>query len=155
MKLFDRYQDSLTGSETLRLGVAVALLDENQRILLELRSDVNLWGITGGKLDIGESPEQCGCREIFEETGIILLPQDLTLFGVYGNIMDHRILQYPEARVQLVDIIYIARVRSSSPLTLSPESLELKYFDATAIPFEIVPPAMHPIRDLILRGIVL
>ena len=155
MNLYDRYQDTLNGFESLRLGVAVALLDENFRLLLELRSDVELWGLTGGRLDIGESPEECGCREIFEETGICLPPHDLSLFGVYGNIKDHRVLQYPETRVQLVDIIYTAKVSSSLPLTLSGESLDLRYFEAKSIPASIVPPAIHPINDLVSRGIVL
>ena len=154
INLLDRYQDVLIGTESLRLAVAVALLDENQRLLLELRSDVKLWGITGGRLDIGESPEECGCREVFEETGISLSPQQLSLFGVYGDIKDRRVLQYPDTRVQLVDIIYIARVSSAFPLILSSESKELKYFDSIGIPSAIVPPAIRPIQDLQLRGIV-
>ena len=154
MNLFDRYQNLLTGVESLRLGVAVALLDEKHRLLLELRSDVNLWGITGGRLDIGESPEECGCREVYEETGINLSPKDLYLFGVYGDIKDRRVLQYPETRVQLVDIMYTARISSASPLILSSESIELKYFDSTSIPSAIVPPAIRPIKDLQLRGLV-
>ena len=154
MHLFDRYQDSLAGLESVRLGVAVALLDENQRLLLELRSDVKMWGITGGRLDIGESPEECGCREVFEETGISLSPQDLSLFGVYGDIKDRRVLQYPEIRVQLVDVIYTATVSSSLPLILSNESLQLKYFESIAIPSAIVPPAIRPIKDLQSRGLV-
>ena len=151
---FERYQDSLMGAETLRLGVAVALLDENHRLLLELRSDVMQWGITGGRLDIGESPEQCGCREVFEETGIILSPQDLSLFGVYGDIKDRRVLQYPDNRVQLVDILYTAKVSSADPLILSSESLELKFFNWLSIPSSIVPPAIRPIKDLHVKGIL-
>jgi hypothetical protein len=38
----DRYSAIFNGFETVRLGVAAALLDEYGRLLLELRSDVSL-----------------------------------------------------------------------------------------------------------------
>jgi len=144
----DRYLSTLNGSETVRLGVAVALLDQAHRLLLELRSDVELWGITGGRLDPGETPEECGCREIFEETGIILQPSDLRLFNIYGDPKDGRILQYPNNRVHLVDIVYTAKVNSDTVTVLSSESLSLAYFDRSSLPADIVPPAIRPIKDL-------
>ena len=152
--IFDRYGVSLNGLEKVRIGIAVALIDEFDRILLELRSDVAMWGITGGRLDPGETPKQCGCREIFEETGLILVPDDLSLFNIYGDPLDGRILQYPDNRVHLVDIVYTAKVNSSIQLCLSSESLSLSYFDSTALPDEIVPPAVRPIHDLVRQHLI-
>jgi len=145
----DRYSAFLNGSETVRLGVAVALLDQFSRLLLELRSDVSLWGITGGKLDPGETPPQCGCREVFEETGLSLKPNDLTFFNIYADPADGRILQYHDNRIHLIDILYIARVDSSEDLTISNESISLAFFNSTSLPPEIVPPAVRPIMDLV------
>jgi len=150
----DRYGVILNGFETVRLGVAVALLDEYRRLLLELRSDVYLWGITGGKLDPGETPLECGCREIFEETGLRLNPGDLTLFDIYGDPSDGRILQYPDNRVHLIDIVYTARVNSKQALAMSSESLSFAYFTSQSLPSEIVPPAVRPISDLVSRKYV-
>ena len=150
----DRYCTTLNGHEKVRLGVAVALLDEYDRLLLELRSDVSLWGITGGKLDPGETPLECGCREIFEETGLRLNAEDLTLFNIYGDPSDGRILQYPDNRVHLIDIVYMARVDSKQPLVKSIESLSFSYFTSQSLPSAIVPPALRPISDLVSRRFV-
>ncbi len=42
------------------------------------RNDTTKWGIPGGKQDPGESNAMCACREIAEELGIFLAPEDLT-----------------------------------------------------------------------------
>ena len=149
LKASDIYLKSLNGTETVRLGVGVALIDEYSRLLLELRSDVRMWGITGGRLDPGETPEVCAVREIKEETGLLLDPRELKLFSIYAEPDDGRILQYPDNRVHLVDIVYLARIASCSRFILSPESLELAFFSASNIPDSIVPPAVKPISDLI------
>ena len=150
-----RYLSTLNGSESIRLAVAVALIDANSRILLELRSDVLHWGITGGQLEVGEDPLQCGIREIKEETGITLNTLDLVLIDVYGNPEDNRILQYSDNRYHLVDILYVARFKSSEHLILSNESKELKFFNALSIPSRIVPPAFRIINDLIRAKLIL
>ena len=91
-----RYQKVLNGIETTRLGVALALIDQNLRILLERRSDVGWWGITGGRIDPGETPLECAIREVNEETGLVINPKSIMLLGIYGDPEDGRILQYPD-----------------------------------------------------------
>ena len=150
-----RYQSFLSGDELVRLGVAVALIDEQSRLLLELRSDVDWWGITGGRIEVGETPVACALREINEETGLILDPQEITLFDVYGDPKHGRILQYPERRVHLIDIVYFAHIHSSAQLRLSEESRCFSFFSAATLPGYLVPPAIQPIRDLIHRGLLI
>lgn len=147
----DIYLSTINGKETLRVGVGVALIDEKSRLLLELRSDVSMWGITGGKLDPGETPKQCGIREVDEETGIRLQEDQLEFFGIYAQPEDGRILQYPDNRVHLLDIVFKAKICSASKLQLSSESTELSFFSVKNIPRDIVPPAQRPIEDLIRR----
>ena len=152
MNQYCHYGSHLDGSESVRLGVAVALIDESDRLLLELRSDVLLWGLTGGRLDPGETPLECGCREVLEETGIQLQPRQLNFFGIYADPKDGRILQYPDNRIHLLDIIFTAKVSSEFHLTLSSESKDLKFFSAEYLPSTIVPPAVRPISDLVSTG---
>ena len=151
----DIYFQSLNGTETVRLGVAVALIDEFSRLLLELRSDVSMWGITGGRLDPGETAEECAIREIHEETGLLLDLSQLQLFAIYADPVDGRILQYPDNRVHLVDILYVAKIPSDSDFVLSPESLELSFYSESTLPNDIVPPALKPIADLVKARYVL
>ena len=66
------------------LVVAIAMIDENSRVLLAERptnrSMAGLWEFPGGKIDKDETPELALCREIKEELGVILKPQNLKPF---------------------------------------------------------------------------
>jgi 8-oxo-dGTP diphosphatase len=58
----------------LVLVVAVALIDQQQRVLLAQRpagkAMAGLWEFPGGKVDAGETPEAALCRELQEELSI-------------------------------------------------------------------------------------
>lgn len=146
----------MNGEENIRVGVGVALVNKRKEILLELRSDVRMWGITGGKLEIGETPKEAGCREVYEETGYRIAAENLVLFNVYGDIKEGRIIQYTDQRVHLIDIVYAAMVPIKiEQLILSSESLRFEYYSSNEIQWEkIVPPAREPISDLIKAGYV-
>jgi 8-oxo-dGTP pyrophosphatase MutT (NUDIX family) len=55
----------------LRLGVNCAVLDDDGRVLLSRRGDLNIWNLPGGRLDTGESLAAAAVREVREETGIV------------------------------------------------------------------------------------
>lgn len=55
---------------SLRLGVVCAVIDEDGRILLSERGDLNIWNLPGGRLDSGEFLSEAAAREVQEETGI-------------------------------------------------------------------------------------
>ena len=58
------------GSRPLNLaGVAVAVFNEQGQILLQQRRN-GIWGVPGGFVELGESTEEAGRREVLEETGI-------------------------------------------------------------------------------------
>ena len=50
-------------------GVAVAVFNEQGQILLQQRRN-GIWGVPRGFVELGESTEEAGRREVFEETGI-------------------------------------------------------------------------------------
>ncbi len=62
---------------------SVVLGDENGRVLLQRRTDFDVWGLPGGVLEIDEDIETCARRELLEETG--LTAGDLSLLGVYTH----------------------------------------------------------------------
>ena len=63
--------------------------ERDEVLLLERRKEPNLglWSPCGGKLkiEIGESPYACACREAEEEIGLRILPADLHLTGIVSE----------------------------------------------------------------------
>ncbi|WP_436862051.1 nucleotide triphosphate diphosphatase NUDT15 [Acinetobacter haemolyticus] len=83
------------------IGVGVMILDENEKVLLGLRtksSEVSSWCFPGGKIDIDESLEQSAVRETFEETGLKL---DLNGMKVFTMFLD-RTAPYTNMTVGLI-----------------------------------------------------
>jgi 8-oxo-dGTP diphosphatase len=66
-----------TGSPMLFV-VACALVDADNRVLISKRPEgkalAGLWEFPGGKLEPGETPEECLIRELQEELGVITKP---------------------------------------------------------------------------------
>ena len=67
------------------LEIAVAMLERQEQWLLQLRDDIpgivhpGTWGLFGGHLDPGETPEQAAIRELQEE--LCITPTDISRVG--------------------------------------------------------------------------
>ncbi|MEZ4642317.1 MAG: NUDIX domain-containing protein [Chloroflexota bacterium] len=62
---------------------SVILLDEQGRVLLQRRTDFDVWGLPGGVMEIEEDIVTCARREVQEETGLTV--GELALVGVYTH----------------------------------------------------------------------
>lgn len=61
---------SIVGHRLILLtGVGVLVINDRQQILLQNNAE-GCWGIPGGFMELGETAEDAGKREVFEETGI-------------------------------------------------------------------------------------
>ena len=136
-----------TEKTEIKLGVGVFVIDDSGHVLLEKRSDCGLWGLPGGKIEPGESVADAAVREVKEESGLDI--RITRLLGIYSEPAD-RIVVYPDNHDErhLIDIVLEAAVSGGS-LTLSEESLELKFFEVARLPEDAVlaPPAREPMRD--------
>jgi len=143
----DRYQTSFKGEESIRLGAAVALINNKKEVLLERRSDCGWWGITGGRLDFGEEVEDCAIREIKEECNIEITRQSLILVNIYSDPRQGRVVQYPDNRIHLIDVMYYSKTNQTN-FKLSSESLEFKFFNFDSLPKDLIPPSKDPLNDI-------
>lgn len=106
-------------------GVAVLVLDEQDRLLLVRNADTLEWQTVGGAVDPGESPADAAVREAREETG---LEVRLTgIIGVYGGPAFR--LCYPNGDVcEYVSTAFAAVVTGGSGRPDAEETCELGWF---------------------------
>jgi len=100
------------------LVAACALLDADNRILLAQRppgrSMAGLWEFPGGKLEQGETPEDCLVRELREELGVKVKPPCLAPLTFASHAYDDFHLLMP---------LYAARKWIGTPAPLEGQQL--------------------------------
>ena len=58
-------------------GVTAVVVNEHEEILLQLRRDTQTWAPPSGGLEPGENLAQCVIREVFEETALEIVPDEV------------------------------------------------------------------------------
>ena len=93
----------------MAVGVGVLVIDEQNRILVEKRSDNGLYCLPGGALDYGEKILDGAKRELYEETGVEV--DNLVLLSLRSGPSSE--LHYPNGDVtSYTNIDFYARVDS-------------------------------------------
>lgn len=132
MKDYIKYiREKVGHDEIMAVGVACLVINENDELLLETRSDNGFLCFPGGALDMGEKVEDGIRREVLEETGIKI--DNLKLIGVYSGL-DSR-LRYPNGDVTYyTDIVFLSKVRSDVKIApLDKESTLIKFYKINEI----------------------
>lgn len=116
-------------------GSCVIIRNENGEILMQERTDRNAWGLPGGCQDLGEDLRDTAVREVLEETGIKLVPENLKLIDVVSG--KGRRNAYPNGDIIYGDtVLYSVEVNNidTDSLKGDPETKSLKFFAPENIP---------------------
>lgn len=124
------YGDRISKGAELRIGSCAVIFDEKrEKVLLTKRADNGLWCLPGGKMDSGESIEECCTREVVEETGLEVRTE--RLIGVYSN-QDLLVVYPDDHKVQIVVLSFEARIIGGK-IGLSDETTDFGYFSLDEI----------------------
>ncbi len=110
------------GHDLLWLSTAAGVVLDNGRVLLGRRADTRTWALPGGIIEPGEEPADAAVREIFEETGVIAVPEELSAVTVFGPIT------YQNGDVvQYLEVLFRCRVAGGSARVNDSESVEVTW----------------------------
>lgn len=89
-------------------AVGVVIINDKNEILLQKRSKTkrvnpSKWGICGGKADLGETTEETGIRETFEEIGVMLNKDELEFLSMTTVGKIHFTVYYVRKNVDIND----------------------------------------------------
>lgn len=113
-------------------GVTAIIRDEAGRVLLMRRSDDGTWDLPGGTVDPGEAPAQALVREVWEETGLEVVPRRVA--GVFGGGDEFR-HTYPNGdQIAFVEVMFDCEVVGGALGSRDGEALELRYFPPDDLP---------------------
>jgi ADP-ribose pyrophosphatase YjhB (NUDIX family) len=83
-----------------------------------------MWAQPAGFMEKGETPEEAACRELYEETGAVLRPEQLKLF-IVGSL--------PE--ISEVYLVYRGELERPRFATSSPEAEEVALYAESEVPW--------------------
>lgn len=130
----------------LQVGASIIVINKENQVLLQKRTDNQCWGYHGGSVDLDEVVEEAAKRELFEETGLIA--DSLELFGVFSGKELHHI--YPnQDEVSNIDIVYLCKEYNGETIRQEDEVSELKWFDINQLPDNINPPNIPALKKLV------
>lgn len=137
----------LIGSRPIiMVGANVIVVDSENRLLFQLRTDNNYWGLPGGSMELGESLEVVAKRELYEETNLIA--NELSLINVYsGKELYYRYSHGDE--VYNVVATFICRDYEGELRAEKNEVLSLQFFSIDDLPSNISPPDLPIVTEYI------
>lgn len=126
--------DRISHIPFIQTGSSIVVRNELGQILLQQRSDNGKWGLPGGCQDLGENLKTTAIRELYEETGIKVNEEDITLIDTLSGKSRKRMytngdIVYNNTSLYLVDVN-----SKDIHINIDSESIKLEFFDINKLP---------------------
>src|SRR5437870_9194398 len=111
-------------ANSLVVAVTAVVTNDQGELLLQKRTDNELWGLPGGAMNIGESVAQAVIREVREEASLDVEPTDVV--GIYSD--PGHVIAYANGEVrQEFSICFTARIVGGQLAVGDLESTEVRF----------------------------
>mgnify|MGYP001296165404 CR=1 FL=1 len=135
MSYISQLRNKIGNDLILLPGSRIIILNKKGEILLQKRSDFNLWGLPGGCPEENESISECIIRETYEETGLHL--NSIIPFG-HASDPKYEIVTYPNNdKIQNFSMLFYSEDYYGELINSNEESLELGWFNFENLPIVI------------------
>lgn len=129
---------------TIKVGVGLYILNHKRQLLLGLRKSPHgqgTWCPPGGHMEFGESNAAAAIREAFEETGIRIAPEKITLAGTTNDF-------FKETNKHYITLHLITHVQDETPQIMEPDKCATwRWFDLNNLPDNLFLSAANFLRD--------
>jgi 8-oxo-dGTP pyrophosphatase MutT (NUDIX family) len=110
-------------------SITAVVFNDQGEVLLQRAKDDGQWYLIGGSVDPGEEPAETVVREVWEETGVDVVPE--RIIGVYC----HPPTRYPNGdAITYLAISFRCTAMGGEPHVHDDESLEVCYFPLDNLP---------------------
>ncbi|MFS0689207.1 NUDIX hydrolase [Sporosarcina sp. 179-K 8C2 HS] len=127
----------VVGNRPLLLtGAGVGVFNDKGEILLQRKID-GRWGIPGGFMELGESAEETGRREVLEETGIQVGKMELVT--VVSGAQTHTVLNNGHEYYSVTIVFATDDIRGGELKADGIETSEVGFFNLQQLPENLSP----------------
>ena len=110
-------------------GVTAVVFDDAGRLLMGQRADNGNWALIAGAMDPGEQPAETVVREVYEETGVHVVPERIS------TVLTQPPNTYPNGdQTEFVDITFRCRAIGGEARVNDDESLAVGWFTPADLP---------------------
>ena len=145
MNDYVRTMRDLVGSRRIFVpGVRAILINEAGDILLQRRTDMPLWGLPSGSVELDESAFDALEREVAEETALRVLEAEP--MALYSGPSQR--FAYPNGdEIQCFALAFIVRRWEGQPGADGVEGSEVRFFPPSELPDDLAPVHRQTLED--------